>query len=65
MTVNEALKAVDHSVIEMSFPATKASSQTFKSRERVFVLVAFLKGKLVKSEEIEIHSQQERHLAMV
>ena len=65
MTINEALNAVDHSVIEMGIPAMKTSSVTFKSRERGFVLLDFLKGKLVKTEEIEIHSQQESYSAMV
>lgn len=59
MTINEALNAADHSVIGMSIPAMKTSSETFKSRERGFVLLGFLKGKHVKTEETEIHSQQE------
>lgn len=65
MTINETLNAVDHSVIEMGTPAMKTSSETFKSRERGFVLLDFLKGKLVKTEEIEICRQQECYSAMV
>lgn len=59
MTIGEALNAADHSVIEMSIPATKTSSETFKPRERSFVLLDFLKGKHIKTGETEIHSQQE------
>lgn len=63
MTISEALNAADHSVIEKSIPATKTSSETFKSRERGFVLLRFLKGKRVKTEETEIHTQQESLLS--
>lgn len=63
VTISEALNAADHSVIEMSIPATKTSSETFKSRERGFVLLGFLKGKHDKTEETEIHSQQESLLS--
>lgn len=65
MTINEALNAVDHSVIEMGIPAMKTSSAILKSRDRIFVLLGFLKGKFVKTEEIETHSQQESYSAMV
>lgn len=56
--INEALNTVDHIVTEMGIPAMKTSSETFKSREQVSVLWGFLTGKLVKTEKIEIHSQQ-------
>lgn len=59
MTINEALSAADHSVIEMGIPAMKTSSETSKRRERVFVLLGSFQGKLIKTEEIEIRSQQE------
>lgn len=65
MTINEALNAVDHSVIEMGTPAMKTSSEAFKSRNRGLVLLDFLKGKPVKTEEIEIQIQQESSSAVV
>lgn len=63
MRISEALNAADHSVIEMSIPATKTSSKIFKPRERSFVLLGFLKGKHIKTGETEIHTQQESLLS--
>lgn len=49
MTINAALNTVDHSIIEVGILAMKTNSETFKSREKAFVLLDFLKGKLVKT----------------
>jgi len=65
VTLNVALNTVDHSVVKKGIPAMKTSSETFKSREKVFGFLGFLKGKFVKTEEIEICSQQASYSAMV
>lgn len=59
MTINEAWITVDHNVIEMGIPAMKTTSEAFNSRERVFVLLGWFQRKLIKTEEIGTHSQQE------
>jgi len=59
VTINEAWIAVDHNVIEMGIPAMKTTCEAFNLRERVFVLLGWFQGKLIKTEEIGTHSQQE------